>query len=48
VKIDYVDITAEEFAAKMQGLEEKLTELFAEGNLLDKEIMKQLKGIRYE
>ncbi|MBS1780769.1 MAG: SAM-dependent DNA methyltransferase [Bacteroidetes bacterium] len=48
VKIDYVDITAEEFAAKMQGYEEKLTELFAESNRLDKEIMKQLKGVRYE
>lgn len=48
VKIDYVDITAEEFAAEMQGYEAKLTELFAEGNRLDKEIMKQLKRVRYE
>lgn len=48
VKIDYVDITAEEFAAKMQGFEERLNALFTEGNRLDKEIQSQLKGVRYE
>ncbi len=48
VKIDYVDITAEEFAEKMIGFESRLGELFAEGNRLDKEIQKQLKGMRYE
>lgn len=48
VKIEYVDITAAEFATKMQGYEEKLTELFAEGNRLDKEIRKQLKEVKYE
>lgn len=48
VKIAYVDITAEEFATKMKDFEESLNALFAEGNRLDKEIMKQLKAVRYE
>lgn len=48
VKIDYVDITAAEFAAKMQGFEERLANMFKEGTRLDAEIMKQLKGVRYE
>lgn len=48
VKIEYVDITPEEFAQKMQGFESRLTSLFAEGNTLDQEIQKQLKGLKYE
>lgn len=48
VKIEYVDITPEEFAEKMNGFESRLGELFSEGNRLDKEIQKQLKGLRYE
>lgn len=48
VKIDYTDITAEEFAAKMKGFNERLTALFAEGNRLEKEIQEQLKGLKYE
>ena len=48
VKIDYVDITATEFAAKMQGFEERLANMFKEGTRLDAEIVKQLKGVRYE
>jgi type I restriction enzyme M protein len=48
VKIDYVDITAEEFKAKMVGFESSLATLFAEGNILDIKIQKQLKGLKYE
>jgi type I restriction enzyme M protein len=48
VKIDYVDITAEEFQAKLNGFEERLNSLFAEGYGLDTAIQKQLKGLRYE
>jgi type I restriction enzyme M protein len=48
VKIDYVDITAEEFQMKMQGFEHRLNGLFADGNRLDIEVKKQLKGLRYE
>ncbi len=48
VKIEYVDITPEEFADKMNGFESRLVKLFKEGNKLDAEIQKQLKGLRYE
>lgn len=48
VKIEYVDITPEEFAEKMNGFESRLAHLFAEGNRLDTEIQKQLKGLKYE
>lgn len=48
VKIEYVDITAEEFVDKMQGFETRLASLFAEGNVLDQEIQKQLKRLKYE
>lgn len=47
VKIEYVDITPEEFAAKMSYFESRLGELFAEGNRLDQEIQKQLKGVKH-
>lgn len=48
VKIEYVDITHEEFTAKMQGFEERLSGLFEEGRVLEKEIQKNLKGVKYE
>ena len=48
VKIEYIEITAEEFAAKLNDFENKLNDLFSEGNALDLEIMKQLKGLKYE
>lgn len=48
VKIEYVDITAEEFKAKMKSFEENLNALFTEGNSLDAEIQNQLKGLKYE
>jgi type I restriction enzyme M protein len=48
VKIEYVDITVEEFSEKMNGFETRLQNLFAEGNDLDKEIQKQLKSLKYE
>jgi type I restriction enzyme M protein len=48
VKIDYTDITPKEFTAKMQGFENRLSGLFAAGEQLDKEIIKQLKGVKYE
>ena len=48
VKIDYVDITAEEFTAKMKGFEENLNKLFAESRTLETEIQNNLKGLRYE
>lgn len=48
VKIEYVDISAEEFSAKMQGFENNLSELFAQGRELEKEIQENLKGLSYE
>jgi len=48
VKIEYVDITAEEFGEKMKGFEGRLTGLFEESRGLEGEIMEKLKGIGYE
>lgn len=48
VKIEYVDITPEEFAAKMQGYTQNLEELFNESHTLEEEIKKQLAGLKYE
>lgn len=48
VKIEYVDITAEEFKEKLNGFEDRLSGLFAEGKQLDRIIQKQLNGLRYE
>lgn len=48
VKIEYVDITPEEFQAKLKGFEENLTQLFAESKDLEKEIANNLKGLKYE
>ena len=48
VKIEYTDITPEEFEAKMKGFEENLTKLFAESRILETEIQNNLKGLRYE
>jgi len=48
VKIEYIDITAEEFAEKMTGFENRLSDLFQQGNTLDLEIQKQLKELKYD
>ncbi len=48
VKIEYVDITAEEFSAKMKNYTNTLDSLFAESHRLENEIKKQLGGLRYE
>ena len=48
VKIEYVDITPEEFEAKMKTFSENLDGLFAESKALEGEIKKQLAGLRYE
>ena len=47
VKIEYVDITAEEFEAKMKDYESNLNKLFSEGKELEVEIMNNLKGLIY-
>lgn len=48
VKIEYVDITQEEFAAKMKSFESNLESLFAESKSLEKEIKENLKSLNYE
>lgn len=48
VKIEYSDITAEEFESKMKSFEENLTQLFADSKTLETEIQNNLKGLRYE
>lgn len=48
VKIEYIDITHEEFEAKMKGFEDNLSQLFAESKTLETEIQNNLKGLRYE
>ena len=48
VKIEYVELTQEEFAEKMNSYTSELENLFDEGNKIQKEIMEQLKKVRYE
>lgn len=48
VKIEYVEITAEEFQNKMTSFENNLTAMFAESAELEKKIQENLKKLRYE
>ncbi|RJG02121.1 HsdM family class I SAM-dependent methyltransferase [Noviherbaspirillum sedimenti] len=48
VKIEYSDLTPAQFAAKMKGFTDNLDALFKESAGLEKEIKKQLSGLRYE
>lgn len=48
VKIEYTDITPKEFETKMNGFKNNLDSLFAESKTLEKEIQKQLNGLKYE
>lgn len=48
VKIEYVDITPEQFAQKIQGFTSNLDSLFNESRELEAEIKKQLAGLKYE
>lgn len=47
IKIDYVDITAEEFNKRMSDYKSKLTEMFKESHCLEEEIMKQLDSLNF-
>ena len=47
IKIDYVDITADEFNQRMAGYKSKLTEMFKESHRLEAEIMKQLDSLEF-
>ena len=48
VKIEYVELTPEEFEKKMAEYKAQLQEYFDEGAKLQKEIMEQLKKVKYE
>ncbi len=48
VKIEYTDITPDEFRSKMNGLNTTLLSLFAESKSLENEIQKQLNGLNYD
>lgn len=48
VKIEYVEMTSNEFDAKMASFEENLENLFNKGNKLENEIKSNLREVRYE
>ena len=48
VKVEYVDLTPEQFNAKMTGFRQNLDGLFCQSNILQKEIEKQLDTLIYE
>ena len=47
VKIDYTDITPDEFTAKMNGFTQNLDALFAESRTLEEDIKRQLASLSY-
>ena len=48
VKIEYVELSQEEFNNKMTELTSQLQTFFDEGNALQHEIIEQLKKVKYE
>jgi type I restriction enzyme M protein len=48
VKIEYVDITHDEFATKIKGFESNLDSLFAQSNNLEQNIKVNLKTLKYD
>ena len=48
VKIEYVDITAEEFEKRMSDYKNSLADKFAKGHELEQSIMEQIGGLFYD
>lgn len=48
MKIDYVELSEDEFSKKMNEYQMSLEALFAKGTSLQKEILEQLKKVKYE
>ena len=48
IKIDYVDITADEFKQRMSDCKSRLTEMFKESHRLEEEIMGQLDSLNFD
>ena len=47
IKIEYVDISEEEFNAQMKADTEELTAMFKESHELEEEIQKQLASLKF-
>ena len=48
IKIEYVELTPDEFAIKMDSFTTRLESFFAENKILEKEITKQLRRLNYD
>jgi len=48
VKIEYNDISADEYKSKMDGFKQNLDSLFGDSKIFEAEIKKQLGGLKYE
>lgn len=48
VKIEYVELSPEEFQEKMQSFQSDLRKFFDEGHQLEREILQQLETLTYE
>lgn len=48
VKIEYVELTQDEFEEKMQGYKDRLNELFEKNTKLENDIKEQMKNLKYE
>ena len=48
VKIEYVELTADEFNEKISNIQERLAGYFKEGEELSREIQKQIAGLKYD
>ena len=47
IKIEYIDITEDEFNKRMADYQQTLTEQFAESHRLEEEILNQLKSLKF-
>jgi type I restriction enzyme M protein len=48
IKIEYVDITAEEFASKMSAHKAALSDMFKQSHALEQDIMEKLGELKFE
>ena len=48
VRLEYSELTPDQFTQKMLGYKESLNSYFEESRTLEKEIQKQLTGLNYE
>ena len=48
VKIEYSDISNEEFTKKLNGFDDNLVKLFSESKMLESKIQNNIKGLKYE